>query len=38
MNKFIDGKKLKKGFGFFVLIVAIFILIEEIITSGLFHI
>lgn len=38
MNKFIDGKKLKKGFGFFVLIVAVFIIIEEIITSGLFHI
>lgn len=38
MNKFIDGKKLKKGFGFFVLIVAVFILVEEIITSGLFHI
>jgi len=30
INKFIDGKKLKKGFGWFVLFMAIYILIKEI--------
>jgi len=30
LNKFIDGKKLKKGFGWFVLLMGIFILIKEI--------
>lgn len=29
LNKFIDGKKLKKAFGWFVLIMAIYILIKE---------
>ena len=29
LNKFIDGKKLKKGFGWFVLIMAIYILLKE---------
>jgi uncharacterized membrane protein YfcA len=31
LNKFIDGKKLKKGFGWFVLIMAIYILYKELI-------
>ena len=30
LNKFIDGKKLKKGFGWFVLTMAIYILINEL--------
>lgn len=30
LNKYIDGEKLKKGFGFFVLLMAVFILIREI--------
>lgn len=29
LNKFIDGKKLKKGFGWFVLLMAIYILLKE---------
>lgn len=29
MNRFIEGKKLKKGFGWFVLLMAIYILIKE---------
>lgn len=29
LNKFIDGKKLKKGFGWFVLIMGIYIIIKE---------
>jgi uncharacterized membrane protein YfcA len=29
LNKFIDGKKLKKGFGWFVLLMAIYILFKE---------
>ena len=29
MNNFIDGKKLKKGFGWFVLIMAIYIILKE---------
>lgn len=29
LNKFIDGAKLKKGFGWFVLLMAIYILIKE---------
>ena len=31
LNNFIDGKKLKKGFGWFVLAMAIFILLKELI-------
>ena len=31
LNTFIDGKRLKKGFGWFVLVMAVYILIEEII-------
>jgi uncharacterized membrane protein YfcA len=31
LNKFIDGKKLKKGFGWFVLIMAIYILYKELV-------
>ena len=30
LNKFIDGKKLKKGFGWFVLIMGIYIIWAEI--------
>lgn len=30
LNQFIDGKKLKKGFGWFVLIMAIYIILKEI--------
>ena len=30
LNKFIDGKKLKKAFGYFVLIMAIYILMKEL--------
>ena len=30
LNKFIDGKKLKKGFGWFVLIMGIYIVLKEI--------
>ena len=30
LNKFIDGKKLKKGFGWFVLIMGIYIILKEI--------
>jgi len=29
LNKFIDGKKLKKGFGWFVLMMAVYILLKE---------
>ncbi len=29
LNKFIDGKKLKKGFGWFVLVMAVYILLKE---------
>ena len=31
LNKFIDGKKLKKGFGWFVLLMAIYIILKELI-------
>ena len=31
LNNFIDGKKLKKGFGWFVLIMSVYIFIKEII-------
>ena len=31
-NNFIDGKKLKKGFGWFVLCMAIYIIIKELIV------
>ena len=31
LNNFIDGKKLKKGFGWFVLAMAIYILLKELI-------
>lgn len=30
LNKFIDGKKLKKGFGWFVLLMGIYILVKEL--------
>ena len=30
LNKFIDGKKLKKGFGWFVLVMGIYIIYKEI--------
>jgi uncharacterized membrane protein YfcA len=30
LNKFIDGNKLKKGFGWFVLIMGIYIVLKEI--------
>ena len=30
LNKFIDGKKLKKGFGWFVLIMGVYIVLKEI--------
>jgi len=33
LNKFIDGKKLKKAFGWFVLIMAIYIILKETIWS-----
>ena len=33
LNKFIDGKKLKKGFGWFLLIMAIYIILKETILS-----
>lgn len=33
LNKFIDGKKLKKGFGYFVLIMAIYILLKELLFN-----
>ena len=29
LSKFIDGKKLKKGFGWFVLVMAVYIIIKE---------
>ena len=29
LSKFIDGKKLKKGFGWFVLIMGIYIIVKE---------
>jgi hypothetical protein len=32
LNNFIDGKKLKKGFGWFVLSIAIYIIIKELIV------
>ena len=31
LNKFIDGKKLKKGFGWFVLIMGVYIMIKELV-------
>lgn len=31
LNNFIDGKKLKKGFGWFVLVMGIYILAKELI-------
>jgi uncharacterized membrane protein YfcA len=31
LNNFIDGKKLKKGFGWFVLVIAVYILLKELI-------
>ena len=33
LNKFIDGKKLKKAFGWFVLIMAIYIILNEAVLS-----
>ncbi len=33
LNNFIDGKKLKKGFGYFVLIMAIYILLKELLLN-----
>lgn len=33
LNKFIDGKKLKKGFGWFVLLMAIYIILKETILN-----
>ena len=30
LNNFIDGKKLKKGFGWFILLMGVYILIKEI--------
>ncbi|MGB0915452.1 MAG: TSUP family transporter, partial [Crocinitomicaceae bacterium] len=30
LNKFIDGKKLKKGFGWFVLIMGVYIVLKEV--------
>ena len=33
LSNFIDGQKLKKAFGWFVLIMGIFILIQELLTS-----
>ena len=30
LNKFIDGKKLKKGFGWFVLLMAVYIFYKEL--------
>lgn len=30
LNKFVDGKKLKKGFGWFVLIMGVYIVLKEI--------
>ena len=30
LNKFIDGSKLKKGFGWFVLIMGVYIVLKEI--------
>ena len=32
LNNFIDGKKLKKAFGYFILLMAIFIIIKELNT------
>jgi len=29
LNKFIDGKKLKKGFGWFVLVMGVYIILKE---------
>jgi uncharacterized membrane protein YfcA len=34
LNKFIDGKKLKKGFGWFVLVMGIYIVFKETILSA----
>lgn len=31
LNKFIDGKKLKKAFGWFVLVMAVYILTKELV-------
>ncbi len=33
LNNFIDGKKLKKGFGYFVLVMAIYILLKELLFN-----
>ena len=33
LNKFIDGKKLKKGFGWFVLVMGIYIVLKEIVLT-----
>lgn len=33
LNNYIDGKKLKKGFGYFVLIMAIYILLKELLFN-----
>jgi uncharacterized membrane protein YfcA len=30
LNKFVDGEKLKKGFGWFVLVMGIYIIIKEL--------
>jgi uncharacterized membrane protein YfcA len=30
LNKFVDGKKLKKGFGWFVLVMGVYIVLKEI--------
>ena len=31
LTKFIDGKKLKKGFGWFVLVMAVYIILRQVI-------
>jgi uncharacterized membrane protein YfcA len=33
LNKFIDGKKLKKGFGWFVLLMGVYIILKETIFN-----
>ena len=33
LNNFIDGKKLKKGFGYFVLVMSIYILLKELLFN-----
>jgi hypothetical protein len=34
LNKFIDGNKLKKGFGWFVLIMGVYIVLKETVFAG----